>query len=70
MVYSGCRLKGGSKQDLGTYRTCVKATLNIHADVLSMALVLNFVQGLHQHPYVMYTSSEVSSESVFMRKLA
>ena len=41
-----------------------------HADVSNKARGLNFGQGLHLHPNLVYARSEGSGESAHMRRLA
>ena len=55
----------------GTYIAYAqKSPLNAHIDVSDRARGLKFVPGLHLHPYFVYASSETSSESAHMRRLA
>ena len=44
--------------------------INAYVGVFSKAKGLNFGQGLHQHPYFVYMSSEGAGESTHLRRLA
>ena len=47
-----------------------KPPLNVHADISSLPRGLNFSLRRHQHPFIVYASSEGSDESAHMRRFA
>ena len=49
--------------DFGTYGTSAKVPLNVHSDITSWGMGLNFGLRLHHHPYYLYAHTECSGES-------